>query len=347
MSKPIILSLTSMREEGLSLLRAAGSLRMATALDPVTLQREITEADALVVRTAGDINAALLDCAPHLRVIGRHGVGYDQIDILAATERGIQVVYTPGANTQSVAEHTLGFLIGLSKQFGRQMRALRDGRYNDRTKVVGRDLRGLTLGVIGFGRIGRRIAAIARHGLEMEIVYCDIVPAPKEIESATGARRVALDELARVSDAVTLHVPLDPSTRRLINPAFLSAMKPGAWLINTCRGPVVDESAVAAALDSGQLGGYAADVYDIEPPPADHPLIGRDDCLLTPHSAAQTIEGLTNMARGVAEDVVGVLRGRAPMNPVNDYAEVERVRLQLGKPALKDGFPETAMPPNA
>ncbi len=328
-----------MRDEGLSILRAAGPLRMASALDAATLQREIADADALVVRTAGDINAALMDCAPRLRVIGRHGVGYDQIDIPAATAHGIQVVYTPGANTQAVAEHTIGFLIGLSKNFPAQMKALREGRYNDRTKLAGRDLSGLTLGIIGFGRIGRRVARIAHHGLGMTILYADIVPAPPEVESETGAVRLPADEVARRSDAVTLHVPLDASTRGLVNQEFLRRiMKPGAWLINTCRGPVVEEREVALALDDGRLGGYAADVYEIEPPPAGHPLIGRPDCLLTPHSAAQTVEGLRNMARGVAEDVVGVLHGKAPINPVNDPAEVARARERLGKPPLTDGL---------
>src|SRR3954454_4162137 len=140
--RPIILSLTTMFESGLDRLRQAGELRMASSLEPTVLYREIADADALVIRTAGVIDAALMDHAPNLRVIGRHGVGYDQVDVPAATERGIQVVYTPGANTESVAEHALAFLIGLSKHFPQQRKALLEGRYNDRTKLVGRDLTG-------------------------------------------------------------------------------------------------------------------------------------------------------------------------------------------------------------
>jgi phosphoglycerate dehydrogenase-like enzyme len=333
--RPIILSLTSMREEGLGLLREGGALRMASSLEPAVLRREIADADALVIRTAGDIDAALMDAAPRLRVIGRHGVGYDQVDVPAATARGIQVVYTPGANTEAVAEHTLAFLIGLSKHFGPNMRALEEGRYNDRTKLVGRDLAGRTLGIIGFGRIGRRVGAIARAALGMRVLYNDIVPAPPDVEAAAGAARVELPELLARSEYVTLHVPLDDSTRRLINRETLAAMRPGAILVNTCRGPVTDEAAVAEALDSGRLFGYAADVYDVEPPPPDHPLIGRGrNVLLTPHSAAQTVESLTNMARGVAEDVLAVLGGRPPRNPVNDPAEVAASRRRLGKPPL-------------
>ena len=337
--RPILLTLTGMHECGMDLLRRAGELRYATSLEPEILHREIAEADALVIRTAGTIDAALMDHAPRLRVIGRHGVGYDQVDVPAATARGIQVVYTPGANTQSVAEHALAFMIGLSKHFPQQGRALLEGRYNDRTKHVGRDLVGRTIGIIGFGRIGRRLGEIVHAAFRMRVLYNDIVAAPPDIEVRAGARRVGLEELLRESEYVTLHVPLDDSTRRLINPQTLALMRPDAILINTCRGPVVDEPAVAAALDAGKLWGYGADVFTVEPPEAEHPIIGRGDVMLTPHSAAQATESLQNMARGVAEDVIGVLGGREPLNPVNDPQAVAEARRRLGKPPLSEGFP--------
>ena len=335
-SRPIILSLTTMREEGMGLLREAGDLRMASSLEPSVLHREIVDADALVIRTAGTIDSALMDCGQKLRVIGRHGVGYDQVDIPAATERGILVVYTPGANTQGVAEHVFAMMIGVSKCFPGQMRALVEGRYNDRTKLVGRDIAGKTLGIVGFGRIGKRVGAIAHAGFGMKVLYTDIIDIPEEAEGRAGARRVGFDELLESSDFVTLHVPLDASTRAMIDREALARMKPGAVLINTCRGPVTDEDAVAEALEGKRLFGYAADVYTIEPPPPGHPLIGRADLniMLTPHSAAQSVESLTNMAVEVATDVIGVLRGKAPINPVNDPAEVAAVRQKLGKPPL-------------
>jgi D-3-phosphoglycerate dehydrogenase len=335
-SRPIILSLTTMREEGMGLLREAGDLRMASSLEPAVLHREIVDADALVIRTAGVIDAALMDCGKKLRVIGRHGVGYDQVDIPAATERGILVVYTPGANTQGVAEQVLAMMIGVSKCLPGQMKALVEGRYNDRTKLVGRDIAGKTLGIVGFGRIGKRVGAIAHAGFGMKVLYNDIIEIPREAEERAGARRVGLDELLKSSDFVTLHVPLDASTRAMINREALAKMKPGAVLLNTCRGPVTDEDAVAEALESRKLFGYAADVYTEEPPPPDHPLIGRTDLniMLTPHSAAQSVESLTNMAVEVASDVVGVLRGKPPVNPVNDPAEVAAIRARLGKPPL-------------
>lgn len=331
--KPVIYSLTTMHESGMGRLREAGEVRMASSLDPSVLHAEIADAEALVIRTAGDINGLLMDHAPRLRVIGRHGVGYDQVDIPAATARGIQVVYTPGANTQAVAEHVFAMMIGVSKHFPWQMRALVEGRYNDRTKLVGRDIAGKTLGIVGFGRIGRRVGAIARNGFGMDVIYNDIVAPPAEAEQLAGARRVPFDEILAAADYLTLHVPLDASTRRMIDGHALARLKPNAVLINTCRGPVVDEDAVASALASKHLFGYGADVYTVEPPPADHPLIGRADLnvILTPHSAAQTTESLTNMATEVALDVIGVLEGRPPINPVNNPIEVAESRRRLGK----------------
>jgi D-3-phosphoglycerate dehydrogenase len=333
-ARPIILMLTEMHESGMNLLREAGEVRLASGLDPATLQREIVDADALVLRTAGVIDAELLDHARRLMVIGRHGVGYDHIDVPAATARGILVVTTPGANTTSVAEHTLGFIIGLSKHFPQQSASLLAGRYDDRTRYTGRELFGRTLGIIGFGRIGRRVGAIAYQGFGMKVLYNDIVAPPPEAEERAGwARRVDLNVLLREAEYVTLHVPLDESTRRMIAAPQLALMRSDAILINTCRGPVVDEYAIRDALNEGKLWGYAADVFDVEPPPWDHPLIGRPDVLLTPHSAAQTLESLINMSSWVAEDVVGILRGEPARNPVNDPIEVAAARRRRGLPA--------------
>jgi len=332
--RPIILSLTTMHESGLRLLREATDLRMASALDPATLQREVVGADALIIRTGGVVDAALLDRGKNLRVVGRHGVGYDQIDVDAATARGIQVVYTPGANTQSVAEHVFALMIGLSRHFPRMTSELTAGHYHFRTSMTGREIAGKTLGIIGYGKIGRRVAEIAYLGFGMKVLYHDIVPAPAEVEQRSGARRAGLREVLEGTEYVTLHVPLDASTRGMINREALAMMRPDAILINTCRGPVVDEPAIALALDSGRLWGYGADVYTVEPPLPGHPLIGRMDVLLTPHSAAQTEEGLRNMATTIAQEVVGVLRGNPPNNPVNDPLKVEHVRQQLGLPAL-------------
>ena len=190
-----------------------------------------------MIRTAGTIDAALMDCGKNLRVIGRHGVGYDQVDIPAATERGILVVYTPGANTQGVAEHVFAMMISVSKCFPGQMKALVEGRYNERTKLVGHDIAGKTLGIVGFGRIGKRVGAIAHAGFGMKVIYSRRDRHPSR---GRGTRRSPASDLRRTarqaSDLITLHVPLDASTRRMIDRAALAKMKPGAILINTCRG---------------------------------------------------------------------------------------------------------------
>lgn len=329
--RPTLFSLTGMHDSGLRMLRESGTLRMATALDPATLRREIAGADALIIRTGGVVDAALLDAGRGLKVVGRHGVGYDQIDVDAATARGVQVVYTPGANTQSVAEHTFALMIGLSKHFPRMTAALAAYDYHARTSLTGRDIAGKTIGIVGFGRIGRRVGEIAHLGFGMSVLYNDIVaPDDEEIERRCNARRVDPRELFESSHYVTLHVPLDASTRGLIDRDTLARMRPDAILINTCRGPVVDEAAVAQALDAGRLWGYGADVFTVEPPPPGHPLIGRPDVLLTPHSAAQTEESLRNMATTIAEEVLGVLNGVVPRYPVNDPLGVEQIRRQLG-----------------
>src|SRR5271165_6158837 len=336
-SRPVILLVQTMHESGLRLLREAGVLRLASGADPESLKRDVLGAEALIVRTGGVIDALLLDRGRDLRVVGRHGVGYDQIDIDAATERGIQVVYTPGANTQSVSEHVFAFLIGLSKHFPRMMSELARGNYQARTALMGREISGRTLGIIGFGRIGRRVGEIAHLGFGMKVLYHDIVPAPEEVELRAGARRVSLRVLLESSDYVTLHVPLDAGTRGMIDRSSLALTGPHTILINTSRGPVVDELAVAEALAAGRLWGYGADVFAEEPPPSDHPLIGRPDVMLTPHSAAQTEEGLRNMATMVAQDVLAVLGGSPPQYPVNDPFQVEHIRQKLGLPRLYSG----------
>lgn len=332
--RPIVLMLTSMDEAGLRIVGEAAELRMVDPKDRAAVEAAAKDADAIITRTAGKVDAQVLDWGPKLRVVGRHGVGFDHIDIPAATARGIQVVYTPGANTQDVVEHVVAMMIGLSKHFPIMMKELEAGNYAARTSMKGREIQGRTLGIVGFGRIGKRLGETCRLAFGMRVLYHDVVQAPEDAELRAGAVRVGYEELLRQSDYVSLHVPLDASTRRMMDRAALAHVNEGCILINTCRGPVVDEEAVADALDARLLWGYGADVFDVEPPPPDHPLIGRRDVMLTPHSAAQTEEGLRNMATMVARDVVNVLSGRRPDNPVNDPIEVERIRAELGKASL-------------
>jgi lactate dehydrogenase-like 2-hydroxyacid dehydrogenase len=332
--KPVIFSLTKMHEAGMGLLREAGDLHMSTGWDADTIHREIPGAEALVIRTQGVIDAAVMDAAgPSLKVIGRHGVGFDHVDVPAATERGIQVVYTPGANLESVAEHAIAMMIALSKHFMPSIEALKQGDYFARTRWMGRDIKGKSLGIIGFGRIGKRLGEIAYQAFGMQVQYTDVVDMPDHaIARAGGAQRVDLETLLKSNQYISLHVPLDKSTRHIINRETLALVRPDCILLNTCRGPVVDEAAVAEALDDKRLLGYGADVYEVEPPQVPgHPLIGRtDNVILTPHNAAQTEESLINMARWMAEDVIRVLHGQTPLYPVNDPAEVAEARKRLG-----------------
>jgi phosphoglycerate dehydrogenase-like enzyme len=337
LSPPTILLVHKMHDSGIRLLRELGEVRFASGSDPETLQREVVGAEALIIRTGGVIDGPLFDRGKDLKVVGRHGVGYDQIDVDAATERGIQVVYTPGANTQSVSEHVFGLMIGISKHFPPMMAELARGNYLARTSLTGRELAGKTLGIIGFGRIGRRVGEMAHLGFGMKVLYHDIVPAPEEVELRAGARRVGFREVLESSDYVTLHVPLDDGTRGMIDGSALALMRSQTVLINTSRGPVVDEAAVARALDAYRLWGYGADVFAEEPPPPGHPLIGRPDVMLTPHSAAQTEEGLRNMATMVAQDVAAVLQGFPPQYPVNDPFQIEHIRQKHGLPSLYRG----------
>ncbi len=333
-NRPIVLLLTNMDDSGLRLVREAADVRMVDPKDRAAVEAGAKDADAIITRTAGKIDVEVLDWAPKLRVIGRHGVGVDHIDVPAATARGIQVLSTPGANTQDVVEHVVAMMIGLSKHFQILIPELKAGNYAARTSMRGREIQGRTLGIIGFGRIGKRLGETCRLGFGMRVLYHDVVEAPEEAALRAGAVRVGFEELLHQADYVSLHVPLDESTRGMIDRVALANIKKGCVLVNTSRGPVVDEEAVADALDAGLLWGYGADVFEVEPPPPDHPLIGRRDVLATPHSAAQTEEGLRNMATMVARDVLDVLAGRQPANPVNDPIEVERIRAESGKAPL-------------
>ncbi len=293
-------------------LAAVGAVRSASACDQATLLREIATADALIVRTYSQVTAAVIEAGTMLKVIGRAGVGLENIDLVAARKRGITVVYTPDAASDSVAEFTLGLMLALERSLLPGEAMLRQGRFVDaRRTLVGRQLRGLTLGIVGMGRIGRRVASICHRALEMTVLYNDVV----EIEHLDFAAAAASKE--RVwgeSDVVSLHLPLTELTRHLVNADVLSQFQPQATLINTSRGAVVDGAALAAALSAGQLAGAALDVYDPEPPPADCPLLNAPNVLLSPHLASRTTvaQARTN---DVVDDVIAALRGERVRYP--------------------------------
>jgi len=274
---------------------------------PDELGTRVAAADALVVRNRTQVNAALLAGAPALRVVGRLGVGLDNIDVDACKKRGIEVIPATGANALAVAEYVIGTAMFLLRGAYASSAAVAGGEWPRPALSNGREMAGKALGVVGFGGIGRLAGRLGR-ALGMRVIGFDPqIPASSEAWSVEGAEARGLDALLAEADVVTLHVPLVAATRHLLDAARLATMKPGAILINTARGGVVDESAVAAALKSGRLGGAALDVFEQEPLAAGSPLAGCPNLLLTPHIAGVTAESNTRVSTLIAEKVAAAL----------------------------------------
>jgi D-3-phosphoglycerate dehydrogenase len=270
------------------------------------------------------LSAGTIAAAPRLRVIGRHGVGVDNIDVAAATARRIPVVFVPGTNAASVAEHTIGMMLALCKRLLTLDQAVRRGQWQARDTTVGVELAGKTLGVIGLGAIGREVATRCRAALGMRVMgYDPYAPAdlPVDVERVT-----ALEPLLREADVVTFHVPLTPETRGMLGPHELSLLKPTALVLNISRGGVIDEAATADALRAGRIAGAAVDVFSPEPPPRTHPLLAAPNTILSPHAAAHTEEALKRMAVALAEGVLAVLRGEQPRHVANPEVYAQRLR---------------------
>ncbi len=312
--KPIVLLLGEIHEDAMALLREKAEVRFATGLEEEDLIAQVGEVEGIVIRAGGNINRRVLKNAPRLKVVGRHGVGVDNVDLQAAAERGVYVVNTPLAPVEPVAQHTLGLIIMLSKHIRRADKAARQGKWEARFEYIGQSLRGKTLGIVGFGNIGRRLAELCQP-FYMTILYHDILKQEEEA-GRLRARWVELDELLRWSDYISLHTPLLPATYHLIGERELSLMKPTAYLINTSRGAVVDEAALIAALRAGKIAGAGLDVFEQEPTPADNPLFELPNVVLTPHMASHTEEALRDMAM-VVKDIIAVLEGEEPENWVN------------------------------
>ena len=264
------------------------------------------QADAMVTLLTEKVDAQLLAQAPALKVVANHAVGVDNVDVRACTARGVWVTNTPDAVTESTADLTWALILAVARRVGEGERLVRSGRFRAwaPTLLLGLELRGATLGIVGLGRIGEAVARRAR-GFGMHVVH------------STQRGGLALEELLAQSDVVTLHCPLTAATRHLIDAPRLAQMKRGALLINTSRGPVVDEAALVAALEAGHLGGAGLDVFENEP--AVHAgLIGRDDVVLPPHLGSATHKTRARMATMALTDAARVLRGQRPLHPVND-----------------------------
>ena len=296
-----------------ALKRVDPEVRMAKSGAADDILAVARDADAVLVtyaRLPGDLLRQLKRC----KVIGRFGLGVDNIDIPAATECGITVTYVPDYCLHEVSDHAMALLLALARKIPFSNRLVQSGRWEMPAVVPIRRLHGRVLGLVGFGNIPRALAPKAK-AFGLRVVTHDPYVS-KDVLAAAGVEGVGFDELLAMSDFVSVHAPLLPATRGLMNAQTFAKMKKGALLINTARGPLVDEAALVAALDSGQLGGAALDVVATEPLAKDSPLIGRDNVILTPHTAFYSVEALEELQTKCASDVARVLSGEKPVYPV-------------------------------
>jgi D-3-phosphoglycerate dehydrogenase/(S)-sulfolactate dehydrogenase len=301
--------------EAVKILSDAGlEVDVKVGLPPAELEAIIGAYDGLAVRSATKVTAKLLERAGRLRVIGRAGVGVDNVDLDAATRRGVVVMNTPGGSSVTVAELALGMILSLSRHLPSATASVRAGKW-EKKRFQGRELAGKTLGVVGIGNIGSVLVERAL-AMKMRVVAYDPFITP-EAAAKMGATLVELDRLWGEADVVSIHVPLTEQTRHLVRAETLARMKKGAILVNCARGGIVDEKAVADSLAAGHLGGVALDVFEKEPPEKDHPLFRFDAVVCTPHIGASTEEAQSAVAVAVAEQLVAYLRDGIVKNAVN------------------------------
>jgi len=311
-TRPIVLVAEGSDPVPLEWLKTVADVREVPYDDP-GFSKELAIAEGLLVRTYTRVTEQFLQGAPKLKVVGRGGVGIENIDTKACRARGIQVVYTPDANTLAVGDFVFGYLLQLLRPWNFfKEKAYTPAEFKKiRSTVRGRQLNELTLGLVGMGRVGRRMLQIAHAGFGMKVLYNDIIdvgPLP------FPATKVDKETLFKEADIVSLHVTMIPGNDNIIGRELIGLMKPDAILVNTSRGEVLDVHALADALRAKKLFGAALDVYWPEPPPADFPLLGLDNVLLTPHLAARTFTAMENMS-WVVKDVMAVLNGEKPNYP--------------------------------
>ncbi len=307
-----ILVTDSIALQGIDILRQHAEVDVKKGIAPAGLQSIIGDYDALVVRSQTKVTSDIIEAAEKLQVIGRAGVGVDNIDVDAATRHGIIVVNSPEGNIVSTAEHTIAMLLSLARRIPQAHGLLHAGIWSKELKGV--EIRNKVLGIIGLGRVGTEVAEMAR-GLRMEIIAYDPMISESRAEKL-GVQLVELEALLKTADFITMHVPLNASTRGLIGRSQLKLVKPTAMLINCARGGILDEKALYDALNQGKLAGAALDVYSKEPA-QDNILLQNDKVITTPHLAAATFEAEASASIDIAEQVVAVLQGQPPKTPVN------------------------------
>ena len=322
-ARPYVFVTRELPGDGVQRLRSAAQVEVWPEQEPPPreeLLRQAARADALLTLLTDRVDAALLDSAPRLRIVSNMAVGHDNIDVAAATARGVLVANTPGVLTETTADFAFALLLAAARRVVEGDRLARSGGWRTwhPSFLLGYDVHGATLGIVGLGAIGRAVARRAR-GFAMRLLYFDNQRRP-ELEAELDARFVPLDTLLRESDLVTLHVPLTTETRHLIGRRELGLMKPSAILVNTSRGGVVDQQALCEALRSRSIAGAGLDVAEVEPVPAGDPLLDLDNLTLTPHVASASVATRTRMADMAADAILSVLRGEKPANLVNPEA---------------------------
>ncbi len=272
------------------------------------------EADAMIIRSGTTVDAEVFEKAAKLKVIARAGVGVDNVDLDEATKCGVIVMNTPDGNTISTAEHTFGLMLSLARHIPVSHGSMNEGRW-DRKVYTGVELRGKTLGIVGFGRIGRAVAKRAL-AFEMNVITSDPY-IPADVAADMGVTMLELPDLFKQADFITLHTVANDETRHMINAETIASMKAGVRIINAARGALIDDDALAAALQSGQVAGAALDVYAQEPPPPENPLVHLPNVVHTPHLAASTSDAQINVGIDAAQGVIAALTKKAYNNVVN------------------------------
>ncbi len=273
----------------------------------------VGEVDGFICGDDAITERVLEKALPRLKVLSKYGIGVDKIDVAAATARGLPVCYTPGVNHCTVAEHCFALLLGMAKNLVAEANYTRSGQWK---RLIGHELIGKRIGIVGLGRIGREVAVRAR-AFGMEVCGYDIYwPAEFAVANAIE-RKESVEALLAEADVISLHTNLTAETRDLLNAERIRLMKDGVWVINCARGELVNTADMVAALRSGKVGGYGTDVLDVEPPPADHPLLLEPNCLVSPHIGSRTYESVVRQASAAVENLVRVMRGEAPLAQVN------------------------------
>jgi D-3-phosphoglycerate dehydrogenase len=304
-------------QPGKDFLRERGyEIKMGGGVTADAIAADVVDCDAILARTA-PYPAKVFEAGKKLKVISRHGVGYDNIDVAKATASGVWVTFAPESNANTVAEHAIGCIFTLARNFIQLDQETRAGNWGVRDTLLGFDLAGKVLGIVGLGKIGRRVAQKAARGLDMTVVAYDPFLKPDQMaEFATPA--ASMEEVFSAADFVSVHIPGGASTKGIVDRKLFARMKKTAFFINASRGDVVAEEDLVEALRCGAIAGAAIDVYAKEPPQANHPLMGMRNVLLTPHNASQTRECMVRMALHAAQGIDEVLSGRRPTWPVND-----------------------------